>query len=325
MISKLGRYKKLIRWGLAACCLGYIIWFFVKNRTDLKLVFELDPVTLVGLVCFCTVGHLIYSWRFKFVLKKCSGRSVPFLSWFKIVVLGRFLGLFVPQAGNIYRSISLKKNFAVSYTQYASSLFSFGWLDTCFNLIYAIIVVLAVKPDLRIGPFGALVWLVVITIAVIVVPIVFELAFKLLKFKNRHLSWVHSKLAEMLSVSVAAVRDPVYLSKLVVTGIVAFVNALAIFYLCFRSLGISVHLPSLALFYIVSKLSTQIIVTPGNLGIRELAYGILSDQMGIGMAQGMVVSVIIRILSTSIIIVLGGLFGGIDLLRHRADYSEIQE
>ena len=64
--------------------------------------------------------------------------------------------------------------------------------------------------------------------------------------------------------------------------------------------------------------------TLGDISVQELAYRILSGQMGIGMAQGMVVSVIMRILSTSVIIVLGGLFGGIALLRRRADYSGIQ-
>ena len=113
--------------------------------------------------------------------------------------------------------------------------------------------------------------------------------------------------------------------KIVLTGIITFINTVAIFYLCFKSLAITVALPSLALFYVVLHLSVQIIVTPGNLGVRELAYGILSDQMNIGMAQGLIVSVILRILGTSIVIVLGSFFGGIDLLRRRKDYSKVEQ
>ena len=321
----MGRYKKIIRWSLAACCLAYIVWFFVKNREDLRFVFNLQPLVLAFLICLFFLGHLIYSYRFGIVLKKCSNQDVPLWPLLKMVILGRFLGIFAPQAGNIYRSVVLKRNFSVAYTRYASSLFSFAWLDTCFNLIYAVVVVLAVKPSLRIGGLSALILLVVLAGSIILLPILFEFFFKLLKFKNRRLAWLHSKVSEMLGVSIQVVQDWRYMLRIIVTGAGAFLNTVIIFYLCFKSLAVHIDLPSLALFYVILKLSTQIIITPGNLGIREIAYGILSDQMQIGMAQGLVVSVIMRILGTGIIIILGTVFGGSQLLSRRQDYSSAME
>lgn len=321
----MGTYKKIIQWVLAVCCLAYIFWFFLKNTQELTLVFKLNPLTLAALTCFIVLGHIMYSYRFKIILEKCSGCSIPFWPWFRIVVLSRFLGTFVPQAGNIYRSVCLKKNYHISYTRYAGSFFSFAWMDTSLNLICAVGIVLAIKPDLQIANFKALNFLTLLTAAIVAIPILLEFIFRLIRFRNRYLSWLHAKLSEMLTVSVSSLSDGVYMLKIVLTGIIAFINTIAVFYICFISLDMPVNLPVLALFYVVLKLSTQIIITPGNLGVRELAYGILSEQMHIGMAQGIVISAIIRILGTCVIITLGTLFGGIDLLRHRRDYSKPEE
>ena len=63
------------------------------------------------------------------------------------------------------------------------------------------------------------------------------------------------------------------------------------------------------------KLSNQLILTPGgNLGIREIAYGILGRLAGVGMGQAMLASIIIRIVGTILIFSLGGAFGGFGLL-----------
>ena len=319
------KYKKIIQWGLAVCCLAYIVWFFLKNAEEITLVFNLHPLTIIGLVCLIVLSHIGYSYRFRIVLEKCSGRSTPFWSWFKIVMLGRFLSTFTPQAGNIYRSVCLKKNYQVSYTQYASSFFSFAWMDTCLNLFYSVLIVLTMKSELHIGNVKILNILVPLTVAITIIPILLVSVFKLFQFRNRYLSWLHAKLSEMLRISVSNLGDKVYMLKIVLTGIIAFINSIAIFYVCFQSLDMPVSLPAMALFYVLLKLSTQIIITPGNLGIRELAYGILSEQMHLGMAQGIVISTIIRILGASVTITLGTIFGGIGLLRRRRDYSKVEE
>lgn len=317
--------KNLIRFVITISCIVYIITFFLQNKKDFKIILSASPGYLIAMTALFVTGHIIYSFRFKIVLEKCSNSPLPFWSWFKIFILGRFLGTFASQTGNIYKSISLKKNFAVSYTRYASSLFSFAWLDTCFNLLYAMAIVLMVKADLRIANFKALNLLLLLIAVIATAPLLLEFGFRQLNFRNRYLSWLHEKLSEMLKVSVSSLSDPTYIFKIVLTGIIALINAVALFYLCFKSLAINVTLPSLALFYVVLKLSAQIIITPGNLGVRELAFGILSDQMNIGMAQGLIVSAIIRILGTSVIIALGTFFGGINLLHHRKDYSKFAE
>ncbi len=313
-------YRKILRWAMLFACTAYIIRFFTRNIDDLKLMGKLHPGTILAIAALAVLGHVIFCFRFQMVLKKCSGTSVPFFHWFKIVILGRFLTLLAPQAGNIYRSIVLKKHYRIPHTRYASSFFSFVWMDACVNLILAVLIVLIVQPKLSIGRIDAVYLLTGLFVLILVAPILTEVILRLVKFRNERLSWLHGRLSEMFSVSVANLRDGVFMLKFLLTGMVAFVDAIAIFFLCFRAMDMSINLPALALFYVVLRLSTFIIITPGNLGVREIAYGIISEQMKFGMAQGILISIIIRIIGTAVIIILGTIFGGIGLLRNREEY-----
>ena len=64
----------------------------------------------------------------------------------------------------------------------------------------------------------------------------------------------------------------------------------------------------------VLKLSNQVIITPGNFGIRELTYGIIGTQLNISMADGVIISILLRVVGTSVVIITGFLMGGIELL-----------
>jgi uncharacterized membrane protein YbhN (UPF0104 family) len=244
---------------------------------------------------------------------------------FKIFILGRFLNTVFPQMGNVYRSVRLKQDHNISYTRYISSLGSFAWMDSLMNLTTVTVLILALSPNLQIGLFKAWKILFVLTLAVAAVPALTKGLLGTMQFKNPRLAWIHSKLSEVLMVSMKNLKDTVYLFKIALLGAATLICAGALFYICFLIFNISLSLSVLALFYALLKFSTYVNVTPGNLGVQELAYGFLSEQLGIGMAQGVLASAFMRVAGSCVILVLGSFFGGIDLLRHRKDYSDFKE
>ena len=116
----------------------------------------------------------------------------------------------------------------------------------------------------------------------------------------------------------------VYMLKVVLSGVVLFFLICVLFYIYFSSLSINVDLPTLVVFYALFNLSIFVTITPGNLGVREIACGFISEQMRIGMAQGILVSTLVRVVETCIVFVFGLIFGGADLLYHRKDYFELK-
>jgi uncharacterized protein (TIRG00374 family) len=263
---------------------------------------------------------IINSVRIKIVIEKCARLKLPVFGWFRIFMLGRFLNTVIPQMGNIYRCVVLKQDHNLSYTSYISSFASFAWVDTALNLIFALITILAAGSTIRMAGLPA--WQVVSALIGLVIagPIVAEFIFGLIKVKNKSLAWIHSKLSTVLTTSVNTLRDGIYLSSITITTIVSFIIAVAEFYVCFLGLGLSVDLTTLILFFAILKICDVIVITPGNLGVREIAFGLITQQTGLGMTEGILVSVVMRILSTLLVFALGIFFGGIGILRKRQDY-----
>ncbi len=302
-----------------------MVKFFLENRDTIKIAFSLDAKLLFILLLLHPPLYLLQSWRFKVVIEKCSKKELFFLSWFKIFILGRFLNTIFPQSGNIYRSIRLKKDFNVTYTGYISSYASIIWLDMCMNLVMALALIILLNPGLKIGQFLALKLMTIITVVIIIAPILADLVLKKILFSNRTLYWIHSKLSEVIASSVDNLKDAAFLFKIVYIGMLSFTLTCIVLSLYFLSFGVHVDLPALAVFYTLYKLSTFIVLTPGNLGVQEIMLGFISAEMGIGMAQGVLLSVFIRVVGTCSIFMLGAALGGIDLLRHREEYTKNNE
>jgi uncharacterized membrane protein YbhN (UPF0104 family) len=311
----LKKITKIIRLLIALACIAYLVKFFYSDRQALKVVLKLDFASIAYIVALTVAYFLIYNFRLKLVFEKCSGQILPFWPVFKLLMLANFLNMVLSQVGNIYRAVRLKSEFNVSYTSYVSSLSSIYWLDTCFNFIVAIIVILTVKSDFQIGIFSAWKLFMVLALLVIAAPVAADTLLSKIKIKNNFLAWIHSKLSEVFTVTINNLKDFRYILKIMVLGIPILLITVAGQFILFRGFGIILTIPALLVFYVLLRLSTFITITPGNIGVQEIAYGFLSQQMGIGMAQGILVSVVARVLSSIVIISMGLLFGGIDALR----------
>ncbi len=321
IIPKVMRYKRAFQWLLAFVCFSYVVLFFWKNRESLKDVLSFNFISIIYLVLFYIIAFILQCYRYRVVIHKCSGAKVPFVGWFKIFMVGMLLSRIVPQAGNIYRSIHLRKDFQVSYTRYISSYASFVWFDTVLNLIIALVVVLILKPDLYIGNLKAYYVIFFLVVVVMVIPPVLNILCASWQSRAKYFRWLHSKISEVFRVSVSNISDVIYISKITLTGILSFFNTMMVFYVCFGSIGVQVELSILTLFCVILKLSNLVILTPGNLGVREVAYGILGKLANIGVAEALLVSVITRVVGTLLIFTLGTVFGGFGLLRRRDDYT----
>jgi len=225
--------------------------------------------------------------------------------------------------GNVYRSIELKQKYSISYTRYISSFTSLAWMDTSINLIIAAMIIAVINPGFKIGQFLAWEVLVILIFVVVATPIVAEIVLRKINFKNRYLDWLHSKFAEVLLVSVSNLKDKVYLLKIVLLGLAIFVRTCAMFYVYFSVFNVQISIPALVVFYALFKIGAFIIITPGNVGVQEVIYGFLSEQMGIGMAQGVLVAALIRVVGICSISILGLTLGGADLIQRRKEYKEI--
>lgn len=314
------RSGRLFSWLLLVLCLGFILYFFATNQEGIRLLLQIHAGPFLALLFLQFTYLIVHGYRFQIVLEKCSGREIGFRPWFRIYVLGRFLNMIVPQLGAIYRSVRLKKDYQITYTRYVSGFFSHAWLGCSFNLVAALVMIVLLSPDLRIGPVQAIYPVLGLVVVLGLGPVLLEALWSVRVIEVRALSWLHAKLAEMLRVSVQSLRDRAYLTRFLLLALVLLVQACAIFYLCFLSLGIPVEPAAVILFYVLLQLSTYVNVTPGNLGVQEIAFGLLADQMGIGMGEGMLVSVLLRVTGYIALFAVALAMGGLGVLRQAERY-----
>lgn len=314
------QYRTALQWGLAVLCVFGVGWYFYRHRQDLELFLSLRPSTILVLLVLFTVHLWLYSLQFYFVLRQCAGRQFPFLIFFKTIILGRFLSSIAPQAGAIYRAVYLKRTFDISYTRYLSGFFCFLWIDAAMNILLSAGVFAWYEPGFRIGSISVW-WILAAMAAGWFLPIFFEMLFGRISFQIRWLAWLHSRVSELLHAAVLSLSNRRMLGVVMAVNTVNFINNILIFYLCLSVTAQRITVPVTAVFFILLKLSSYIILTPGNLGIRELAYGFLSQQLGLTAGAGIVLSVFYRLFGMITVSLFGIYFGGLKLLgqNKRAD------
>jgi hypothetical protein len=228
--------------------------------------------------------------------------------------MARFYNMFFAQTGNIYRGVEIKRRFGISYTDYVSASVSFGWMDICLDLIITGAIIILVRPDFKLGVFKAYQFVALLLFVIICLPILADLVLKRIPIKIPSLLWIKTKLSEVLTATTTNIKDLPYLAKIVIWGLLVAAQTLIVYYILFIGFEIKLDIPSLMLFYAVLKLSSAVIITPGNIGIQEIAFGVLSTQIGSGMAQGILICAISRVLGSSIIIILAVIFSATGLI-----------
>lgn len=315
------RVQRAARWLLLLLCVGFIIYFFNANREGLSLLLNIRPGEVIALLAMQLVYLLLLSYRQKGVLEKCSGIRIGFRAWFRIFILGRFLNAMMPQSGNVYRSMRLKGEYAVSYTRYVSAYVSSAWMGACLSLLLAAAIIGLLRPQLRLGPIPALYLVLGLGALFGSTPFLVERVVRTIGAGPRSLSWMHGKLSELLQVALENLHDSGYMARFCVATLLIFTQACLVFYLCFSALGIEVGVPEVALFNVLVRLSTYVSLTPGgNIGLLEIAIGLLGEQILLGMGVGILFSLVQRAVSQITLFCLALTMGGPGLLRQVGVY-----
>jgi uncharacterized protein (TIRG00374 family) len=323
MLQYLRSYQSIITKGLMLACIVYLTHYLWINRGHLGVVFTFSVLQVISVAALITLHNFVYALRLYHVFSRTTGKSFRYLEWFKLAVLGRFLNHFVPQLGNVYRSLQLKEKFQINHTVYASSFVSFIWLDLCANLLIAIAAFHYFKFDLVIFNISLLTLFYVSLSGLAITPF---LIYYLSRFEVRRgrFKWLKSRFDEAINTTINAVKSPTFLLTFFSFTLLSSGMMIAIFYLIFGGIGVEVKTLELIIFNLIHRLASNVVITPGNLGIRELVFGALSASFSMGLASGVIVSGVLRVLSFAILVALGFALGGRHLLLEKKKILEVK-
>lgn len=312
----------VLRWLTAAFVLGCVLWFLAENKSNLSSLRNLSAPILALLFVLSILNSFIYALRFRQVVRKKTGLPIPYGSWLRFFLISRLFSILAGQTGNLYRIWTFKKEYGVPIARFLAAALFLTWFDTCLYLLLGTAVVAALAPKLTLFGYPAWVLSLAAWILFALVPLLADKFLSLLRFSNRWSDWAHHRLLEITSAILTALQDPLFLLSLAGGGILSFVLVAVSIAVCFRGLGLHIEPSGVTLFVAVLGLCNRIVITPGgNLGIKELAYGFLAEQLRIGMTQGILVSLLTRMVTLITTLALGLAAGGRHLLKHPDRYG----
>lgn len=310
-IQFIKRAKKWISLFLTLLLVGYIVYYIFQNRENFLILKSISPrdIGLLFVVVFFTT--LVSSVRLLMVMKKFGLNRMVFFDWFRIFILARFFNRVVPQGGNLYRALKLKKENGFSLKNYTLSFLSYTWIELVVTFILISGVVVLFQPRLKIGAFPVPAFSILSVTALIVVPGIYYRAVKRVPGGGGFFSTSLKDIGLMVETSL----DIRLILKNVFLCVLTFALTLILFYLAFRSVGTSIGIGALSVFTVIMRMGLIVSLTPGNIGVLEIAYGTLAFSFGFDFSVGIIVAAVTRTVSFITVLLLGMLFGGVPLVK----------
>lgn len=264
-----------------------IVWL---NRSDLEAIEELTIGSGLTLVALQVAYLFPQSYRYEIITEEHAGIELPSLGWFRIFAVGTLLNNFLMQAGLVYRAAALKRLAGVSLGAYVGSYASFAWLSLLLNLGVAAVLLGALSPSVSFGVVPA--WLAMVLAAgvVAVAPATLERVARRTSRQNRIIAAGRDVLRDIVELP----RRPRFARRFLVSSAAATALGTAVVVTAAHGLNADVSVGEAALFLALVQMSSLVVITPGNLGIRELAFSLIGGALETGAVNGLLISAVTR-------------------------------
>lgn len=297
---------------LLACAVGIV----ARDPAPLAALLTVGAPTWLALIGLASLNNLLMAARLRMALSENTELTARFVSWVRIVVIGQFLNLIIPQLGNVYRARILKREHGLPYAHYARGLVAFVWLDTVFSLALCSLLVMVLTPDLTLHdiPVGLAVGLG--TVAVVVVPLTAARVLRRVQPGDTRIERARAFANHLLDGMHQFVQSPARVAGYAGWSLLVTAEQVASLWLCFRVVGVDLSVSLAAVFQILTKLSGQLIVIPGNLGLMELGFGVLSSGAdNVTASNGVAAALVFRATFTLLVVVQALAIGGLGAFR----------
>lgn len=288
----------------------FVVLSIAHDKTAITQALSASGEDIACVLALLIAYFVLYSYRFVLLIDKHCGCRIGLLSWIRMLVVVRFMNNMVPQMGSVYRGITLKRDFGVSYTDYIAANIFFIWTDTLLNFVMASGLLWYFNTPLDLFGLPASVALGIGAVALLAGPLIAHL----LLARSAHPSKIIKKLAQVSDNLIIGLRDARYMIAINIIAITSFLCMVGVFKILLTTVGAAVPFSTMAVFYALYRLTFHVNITPGNVGIREIAYGLLCAQANIGMAKGLLIAAELRVLSIVVLLIVGASVAGKEIL-----------
>jgi uncharacterized membrane protein YbhN (UPF0104 family) len=215
-----------------------------------------------------------------------------------ITTMGNYLTPF--SGGMLARATYLKKRHSLSYTHF-TTLLAANYLITFWVSVLAGLIIMPLLWQQASNPLPLLLFLVGCWVAL---SAVLFLPVPRIPIGKRPFHMLNQALTGWRAVK----RKRYLLWQLILLAVISLGLNSAAFWFSYRALELPVSIATAVMVSLATVFSTLVTLTPGNFGIREAFVSFISELVGAGVGEGLLVALLIRSASILSAFTLGPLF-----------------
>lgn len=309
--AKRSRLKVTLQAITIALFILAIVYFLRKYSADISNLKMLSALDIVVIGAWSFVSYTAYAYAVYIVFLDLGLKKLGPIAWLRIYFVSRLVNFFITQGGNLYRLLVLKKNYNFSYTNTVGVTGFLIWINAAIALLASVYALNGLELDFQVGGLSLLWWCAYLLVGLMVVPL---LAI-LLADRSRMASIAGYKLAapflQVAEFFTSTIKNIRLFAIVTTLSVIHFCFFLGVNYFGFRAIGQQIDLGIVCVFTTAFVFTRYINVVPGNIGVSELVGGLMSEQMGVGFSNGLIVTGIVRMVEVLVILLTGLIYGKI--------------
>lgn len=300
---------------LIVTTLGLVVWLVARDRPSLDVLGNIDSTDIFVIMVLQFLYLMPESYRQEIVIESSSKTSIGSFRWFRIFIVGRFLNTLIPQSGNVYRALLLRKDLGIAISEFGGGMAAFVIMSVVASLFVAAPLLALQSPSPTIG--GTPVWLALLVIGIILAatPFLIWFAFRDRSQPHGGQSRILDTSHQVVTATMTALSDLRLMIAFIAVWIMTLIVVVALYRTVFEAIGWNLGIGEAIAIYALLQASSFIVLTPGNLGIQELGLAALAAVFGIPVAIGVIAAGLIRVTGWLAVAVPAAVLGSSDIVR----------
>jgi len=263
---------------------------------------------LLFLLILNIISNITSAFSSKIIINE-FGIEIRIINWLGIPVVSNLISMIVPIRLDFIFTAIMYKNIGLAYHKFSSIIAGSFLISYAFSTIIIFISMLYCLIFQKLFLFY--IWLFAVICLLLLIVFIYlifnkkELLLNIIPFKKYTLTIVE-KITDGL---IFLLSNKILLVKITILLLINTLIKIFKFVLIFKMIGISVDFFKAMIYTSVTWFSEQISITPGNIGIKEAIIGALSVYTNNLFNNGVLISILLRIIDFSSYFLLFLIFG----------------
>ncbi len=261
-----------------------LILFGAYLYNNPQIISQLALVNWIYIVIIMFIYLFVFFLEGIFVLisLKIFNKEILIKESFFLSIVSRIGNYLLPmRAGAIFRATYLKKKYNFEYTKFLSTLYGYYIIFFLLNSFIGVSVLIIRYLDIKVLSISLLLFFSSIILAMLFLIFVRVSWSKYIKSDRGLISKILSMIDKFVKGWTLIVRDKIHFAMLLLIALGNILLNILIVYIEFISVGKAIDFVGVVIYTCISGFSLLISITPGSLGIREAAFLITSQSIGI--------------------------------------------